>query len=77
MTKQLEMFAEYKERLRTLVGEEKAASIIVESLFLVCAGSNDVVQFLANPLNNRTSKGIANYSKFLMQSNSRIVQEIV
>ncbi|OAY76214.1 GDSL esterase/lipase [Ananas comosus] len=75
MRKQLEMFAEYEERLRTLVGEEKAASIIAESQFVVCAGSNDVVQFLANPLNNRTSKGIANYSKFLMQSNSRIVQD--
>ncbi|XP_020106677.1 GDSL esterase/lipase At1g58480-like [Ananas comosus] len=77
MRKQLEMFAEYEERLRTLVGEEKAASIIAESQFVVCAGSNDVVQFLANPLNNRTSKGIANYSKFLMQSNSRIVQDLV
>lgn len=37
------MFAEYKERLAGVVGDEAAAAgIVAESLFLVCAGSDDI-----------------------------------
>ncbi|NP_001146030.1 GDSL esterase/lipase EXL3 [Zea mays] len=43
MQEELNMFAEYKERLAGVVGDEAAAAgIVAESLFLVCAGSDDI-----------------------------------
>lgn len=36
------MFAEYKEKLAGIVGDEAAARTIAESLFLVCAGTDDI-----------------------------------
>uniref|UniRef100_A0A0E0QUH3 Uncharacterized protein n=1 Tax=Oryza rufipogon TaxID=4529 RepID=A0A0E0QUH3_ORYRU len=42
MQEQLNMFAEYKEKLAGIAGEAAAARIVSESLFLVCAGSDDI-----------------------------------
>ncbi|KAF8742587.1 hypothetical protein HU200_013590 [Digitaria exilis] len=42
MQEELNMFAEYKEKLAGVVGDEAAAGIVAESLFLVCAGSDDI-----------------------------------
>lgn len=42
MQEELNMFAEYKEKLAGIVGAEAAAGIVAESLFLVCAGSDDI-----------------------------------
>ncbi|KAK1261886.1 GDSL esterase/lipase EXL3 [Acorus gramineus] len=39
---QLKMFEEYKEKLRAVAGEERAASIISESFYTVCFGSDDL-----------------------------------
>jgi hypothetical protein len=42
MQEELNMFAEYKEKLAGIVGDEDAAGIVAESLFLVCAGTDDI-----------------------------------
>jgi len=42
MQEELNMFAEYREKLAGIVGEEAAAGIVAESLFLVCAGTDDI-----------------------------------
>lgn len=36
------MFAEYKEKLAGVVGDEAAAGIVAGSLFFVCAGTDDI-----------------------------------
>jgi len=42
MQEELNMFAEYKEKLAGVVGDAAAAGIVADSLFLVCAGSDDI-----------------------------------
>ncbi|KAJ3688867.1 hypothetical protein LUZ61_018031 [Rhynchospora tenuis] len=42
MTDQLELFAEYKEKLKAIAGEQKAAKIISEALFVICVGTDDI-----------------------------------
>jgi len=42
MQEELNMFAEYKEKLAGVVGDAAAAGIVADSLFLVCAGTDDI-----------------------------------
>ena len=42
MQEELNMFAEYREKLAGIVGEEAAAGIVSKILFLVCAGKDDI-----------------------------------
>ncbi|XP_072959174.1 GDSL esterase/lipase At3g14820-like [Typha angustifolia] len=72
MDKEVEMFKEYKEKIRTIAGEKAAARIINESLYIVCAGSNDVSQFFFRRLN----LSIAEYSESLVQLASTFLQEL-
>ncbi|KAJ3682594.1 hypothetical protein LUZ60_015167 [Juncus effusus] len=48
LRKQLELFQQYKEKLKTLVGEKKASEIISKALYMVSGGGNDVVQYFNN-----------------------------
>ena len=61
------MFAEYREKLAGIVGEEAAAGIVSKSLFLVCAGTDDIANnyYLApvRPL----QYDISAYVNFLVQ----------
>ncbi|OEL23050.1 GDSL esterase/lipase EXL3 [Dichanthelium oligosanthes] len=67
MQEELNMFAEYKEKLAGVVGDEAAAGIVAESLFLVCAGTDDIANnyYLApvRPL----QYDISSYVDFLVQ----------
>ncbi|OAY66219.1 GDSL esterase/lipase EXL3 [Ananas comosus] len=42
MTEQLQLFGEYKERLKAIAGEERAKYIVSESVYLVCTGTDDI-----------------------------------
>ncbi|XVF63652.1 hypothetical protein PTKIN_Ptkin09bG0103900 [Pterospermum kingtungense] len=42
LSQQLDYFKEYVEKVKTIVGEERANFIIAKSLFLVVAGSDDI-----------------------------------
>ncbi|KAF5462151.1 hypothetical protein F2P56_018181, partial [Juglans regia] len=42
MSDQLEMFKEYKAKLKGIVGEERTNFIVSKSIFLVVTGSNDI-----------------------------------
>jgi hypothetical protein len=70
MQEELNMFAEYKEKLAGVVGDAAAAGIVAESLFLVCAGSDDIANnyYLApvRPL----QYDISAYVDFLVQQAS-------
>ncbi|XBI01407.1 hypothetical protein VPH35_130187 [Triticum aestivum] len=41
-TGQLELFLEYKEKLKTLVGEEEATRVISEGIYFTAMGANDI-----------------------------------
>lgn len=42
MADQLKMFEEYRERMKAIAGEERTASILSSSLYVVCAGTDDI-----------------------------------
>lgn len=51
LTTQLGNFESYLVKLRALVGEEKAKSIIANALFLFSSGNNDIaISYSFNPL---------------------------
>ncbi|THU74405.1 hypothetical protein C4D60_Mb04t32980 [Musa balbisiana] len=76
MWKQLEFFKEYKRTLTGNLGEKKLTRLLSGSLFIVCAGSNDVVEYFSNPM-QQLSHGISSYAEFLIQSASRFLQDLV
>ncbi|TVU10215.1 hypothetical protein EJB05_43728 [Eragrostis curvula] len=76
MQEELNMFAEYKEKLVGIAGDESAARIIAESLFLVCAGTDDIANnyYLApvRPL----QYDISSYVDFLVQKASDFMKQL-
>lgn len=43
MEQQLDLFKEYKEKVIATAGPERAATVISDSLYVICAGRNDVL----------------------------------
>ncbi|KAJ4774898.1 GDSL esterase/lipase EXL3 [Rhynchospora pubera] len=76
MSKQLDLFVEYKERLKEIAGPDTAASIVVESLYLVCAGSNDILNNYYLGLIRRLQYDISSYADFLIQQISDFVHRL-
>lgn len=76
MQEELNMFAEYKEKLAGVVGDEAAEGIVTESLFLVCAGTDDIANnyYLApvRPL----QYDISAYVDFLVQQACDFIKQL-
>ncbi|XP_002865563.2 GDSL esterase/lipase At5g42170 isoform X2 [Arabidopsis lyrata subsp. lyrata] len=73
LSDQLKYFQEYKEKIKGIVGEEKANFIVKNSLYLVVASSNDIAHtYTARSLKyNRTS-----YADYLAGFSSEFVREL-
>ncbi|CAL5047861.1 unnamed protein product [Urochloa decumbens] len=67
-TNQLELFADYKEKLRALVGEEEMERVISEGVFFTVMGANDIVNnYFTLPL-RRHEYDLPSYVEFLVSS---------
>ena len=67
-TGQLELFLEYKERLRALVGEEEMTRVISKGIYFTVMGANDLANnYFAIPL-RRHQYDLPSYVKFLVSS---------
>ncbi|CAN6221313.1 unnamed protein product [Urochloa humidicola] len=67
-TNQLELFRDYKEKLRALVGEEEMKRVISEGVFFTVMGANDIVNnYFTLPL-RRHEYDIPSYVEFLVSS---------
>ncbi|KAL5995675.1 hypothetical protein ACLOJK_025743 [Asimina triloba] len=76
MNDQLEMFKEYIEKLKAAAGEERAAIILSQSLYIVCAGNNDLlITYFDTHLRN-FHYDIPSYIDFLVQRASEFIQEL-
>ncbi|XWS45576.1 hypothetical protein CRYUN_Cryun15aG0148500 [Craigia yunnanensis] len=76
MSDQLELFKEYITKIRSAVGEEKAATIISKGIYIVCCGSNDVSNtYFRTPI-RRTHYDINSYSDFTASYASKFLQEL-
>ncbi|VAI55132.1 unnamed protein product [Triticum turgidum subsp. durum] len=67
-TGQLELFLEYKERLRALVGEEEMTRVISKGIYFTVMGANDLANnYFTIPL-RRHQYDLPSYVKFLVSS---------
>lgn len=71
LSDQLKYFREYKEKLKLILGEEKANFMVKNSLYLVVASSNDIAHtYTARSLKyNRTT-----YAEYLVDLASKFVK---
>ncbi|RRT67035.1 hypothetical protein B296_00039638 [Ensete ventricosum] len=75
MPDQLELFKEYKKKVRGIAGKKRANSIISASLYVVCAGSDDIANNYFLPASLRQqSYDFSSYAKFLVHKASGFVE---
>ncbi|KAE8655236.1 GDSL esterase/lipase [Hibiscus syriacus] len=76
LSEQVEMFKSYIDKLKGIVGEDKAKNIIGEALVIISTGSND---FLFNFLNipiRRLEFDSVGYQRFLLQKLEDFLQKL-
>ncbi|GMH03289.1 hypothetical protein Nepgr_005128 [Nepenthes gracilis] len=76
LSDQLNMFKDYIEKLKGMVGEERKNFIISNSIFLVVAGSNDIVNTYFGTPFRRTEYTVDTYTNLMVRSASSFVQEL-
>ncbi|XP_048502109.1 GDSL esterase/lipase EXL3 isoform X2 [Beta vulgaris subsp. vulgaris] len=73
---QLKLFKGYINKLETTVGENTTSTIISQSLYLVCTGSNDITNsFFGSPI-TRLQYDISTYTDLMVNWASSFVQEL-
>ncbi|KDP23988.1 hypothetical protein JCGZ_25376 [Jatropha curcas] len=76
LSDQVEQFKEYTRKIKSAVGEEKTATIISKSVFLICTGTNDILNtYYSTPL-RQLHYDINSYTDFLVRSASSFFQEL-
>ncbi|XP_072955729.1 GDSL esterase/lipase EXL3-like [Typha angustifolia] len=76
LDQQLEYFGEYKERLKAIAGEARAASIIKDSLFLVCAGTDDIANTYFTTPFRKAHYDIPSYVDLLISGATKFVTKL-
>lgn len=74
MTDQLNLFREYKEKLKAIAGEKKAAYIIDKSIYLIVTGSDDLANTYFTAQLRRLEYDLPSYVNFVVQSASSFYQ---
>ncbi|KAL9229611.1 hypothetical protein vseg_005060 [Gypsophila vaccaria] len=73
---QLEMFKEYINKLKAAVGDNMTSTIISQSVYLVCAGSNDITNtYFALPF-RKLHYNVSSYTTLMVNWASTFVQEL-
>ncbi|KAJ4964491.1 hypothetical protein NE237_024430 [Protea cynaroides] len=73
LSDQLNLFKEYMVKLKQTCGEERTRSIIAESLYVTCVGSDDIAN--TYPF-RRNSYDIPAYTDLMIRSASKFIQEL-
>lgn len=73
---QLEMFKEYIKKIKSAVGEERAAAILSKSVIIVCSGSDDIANtYFITPF-RRLHYDVAAYTDLMLGSASGFLQQL-
>nr|DAD46757.1 TPA_asm: hypothetical protein HUJ06_016694 [Nelumbo nucifera] len=76
LSKQLKLFKEYIGKLKEAVGEERTATILSESIYIMCVGSNDVtINYFFAPF-RRPNYDVSAFTDLLLQFASTFLQEL-
>ncbi|XP_020681915.1 GDSL esterase/lipase EXL3-like, partial [Dendrobium catenatum] len=74
MDDQLDLFIEYKEKVKAIVGEKKAAYITNNSEYLVVTGTDDLANTYFTTPFRRLEYDLPSYINFTVQSASTFIQ---
>ncbi|XP_017701675.2 GDSL esterase/lipase EXL3-like [Phoenix dactylifera] len=77
MPDQLKMFEEYKERMKAIAGEERTASILSKSLYVVCAGTDDIANTYFTTPFRQQHYDIPSYVNLLITGASTFLEKLV
>ncbi|XP_020700914.1 GDSL esterase/lipase EXL3-like [Dendrobium catenatum] len=76
MDDQLDLFIEYKEKVKAIVGEKKAAYITNNSEYLVVTGTDDLANTYFTTPFRRLEYDLPSYINFTVQSASTFIQKL-
>ncbi|KAF8406616.1 hypothetical protein HHK36_008706 [Tetracentron sinense] len=76
LSDQLRLFKEYLGKMKTAVGEEKTMTILSKSIFIVCAGSDDIANTYYSTPFRRMKYNVPAYTNLMVSSASSFLQEI-
>ncbi|PPD89899.1 hypothetical protein ES288_D04G084700v1 [Gossypium darwinii] len=76
VSRQVEMFRSYIEKLKGIVGDEEANNIIAQALVVVSAGTNDLIFNFFDIPTRRLEFDISGYQSFLLQRLEDFVKQI-
>ncbi|KAK8672355.1 hypothetical protein V6N13_110727 [Hibiscus sabdariffa] len=76
VSRQVEMFRSYIDKLKGIVGDEEAKSIIAKALVLISAGTNDLIFNFFDLPTRRLEFNFDGYTGFLLQRLEDLVEEI-
>lgn len=72
---QIDLFREYRETLASILGGNRAVlRHFADALFVLCAGSNDLVGYYGDPIRQLAGGGWSSYTDFLVQTASTALQ---
>jgi hypothetical protein len=77
LPEQLDLFKEYKSKIDAAVGNERTATILSNSVFLLSVGVNDLqINYFSTPLRS-SHYDIQAYTDLLLESASNFLQVLV
>ncbi|KAL5995682.1 hypothetical protein ACLOJK_025750 [Asimina triloba] len=74
LSDQLKFFSEYKEKLKAIAGEERAASIVSDSIYIVIIGTDDIANTYYSTPFRYTHYDVPSYAELIAQSASSFYQ---
>ncbi|TKY66873.1 GDSL esterase/lipase EXL3 [Spatholobus suberectus] len=74
LSDQLDKFKEYKNKIKETVGENRTATIISKSIYILCTGSNDITYTYS--LFRRAQYDIPAYTNFMASQATNFLQEL-
>ncbi|KAJ3678590.1 hypothetical protein LUZ60_002393 [Juncus effusus] len=76
MNDQLKLFGEYKEKLKQVAGEKKAAKIISEAFYLICVGTDDIANTYFGTPFRASEYDIPSYVDLLLSGATSFIQQL-
>ncbi|GLT82613.1 hypothetical protein SLE2022_009740 [Rubroshorea leprosula] len=76
LSDQLELFKEYKEKIKLAMGEEQTTNFLSKVLFIICTGSDDIANTYFTTPFRRAHYDIDSYTNLTVSSASQFFQEL-
>ncbi|OAY57578.1 GDSL esterase/lipase EXL3-like [Manihot esculenta] len=76
LSDQLQQFKQYINKIKSGVGEERSATIVSKSIYVICTGSNDILNTYYSTPFRQSHYTIDSYADFLVGIASSFIQEL-